>query len=430
MKIFLTGLQWMAFMVAGSIAAPIAIADLFHLPAAETAGFIQRTMFVLGAAGILQAVIGHRMPINEGPAGLWWGVFAIYAGFVGTIYGTSNEVLQLLQGGMLVSGLFFFIFAVTGGLSKLTKLFTPTITFIYLLLLILQLSGSFIKGMFGMSGDHPTIDFTILAGSLFTFFLTLYLSRHKVAWIKRYSIIFSLAIGWLVFLLIGKTGSVPQAAGEIISFPGIFVFGLPKFDLGVIITSFFITLLLITNMIASIRVMEEVMNQNNMKLFRRYNMAGTVSGVNQVLGGLFSAVGSVPISGAAGFVSATGILSIIPFILGASLVVIISLFPDLMNILATLPAPVGYAVTYVIFINMVGLALGEYKKEENAERSNFAAGVALIAGVGLMFVPPSAFEGVPAVAASILNNGLIIGTIAAIIVEQLLIRKEKKLKDI
>ncbi|TYS17543.1 purine permease [Rossellomorea vietnamensis] len=428
MKIFLTGLQWMAFMVAGSIAAPIAIADLFNLPASETAGFIQRTMFVLGAAGVLQALIGHRMPINEGPAGLWWGVFAIYAGFVGTIYGTGGEVLQLLQGGMLVSGLFFFIFifAVTGGLSKLTKLFTPTITFIYLLLLIFQLSGSFIKGMFGLSGEQTAIDLTILAGSLFTFFLTLYLSNHKVSWIKRYSIIFSLIIGWLVFILIGKTGRVPETTGEVVSLPGIFVFGLPEFDLGIIITSFFITLLLITNMIASIRVMEEVMTRNNMKLHRRYNSAGTVSGINQVLGGLFSAVGSVPISGAAGFVSATGILSIIPFVLGASLVVVISLFPDIMNILATLPAPVGYAVTYVIFINMVGLALGEYKKEENSERSNFAAGVALIAGVGLMFVPPSAFEGVPAVAASILNNGLIIGTIAAIAVEQVLIRKEKK----
>ncbi|MGF2615978.1 purine permease [Rossellomorea vietnamensis] len=426
MKIFLTGLQWMAFMVAGSIAAPIAIADLFNLPASETAGFIQRTMFVLGAAGVLQALIGHRMPINEGPAGLWWGVFAIYAGFVGTIYGTGGEVLQLLQGGMLVSGLFFFIFAVTGGLSKLTKLFTPTITFIYLLLLIFQLSGSFIKGMLGLSGEQPTIDLTILAGSLFTFFLTLYLSNHKVSWIKRYSIIFSLIIGWLVFILIGKTGSVPEKTGEIVSLPGIFVFGLPKFDLGIIITSFFITLLLITNMIASIRVMEEVMNRNNMKLHKRYNSAGTVSGINQVLGGLFSAVGSVPISGAAGFVSATGILSIVPFVIGASLVVVISLFPDIMNILATLPAPVGYAVTYVIFINMVGLALGEYKKEENSERSNFAAGVALIAGVGLMFVPPTAFEGVPAVAASILNNGLIIGTIAAIVVEQVLIRKGKK----
>ncbi|NAW44995.1 uracil permease, partial [Salmonella sp. gx-f4] len=30
MKTFLSAIQWMAFMIAGSIAAPIAIADLFH----------------------------------------------------------------------------------------------------------------------------------------------------------------------------------------------------------------------------------------------------------------------------------------------------------------------------------------------------------------------------------------------------------------
>lgn len=75
-------------------------------------------------------------------------------------------------------------------------------------------------------------------------------------------------------------------------------------------------------------------------------------------------------------------------------------------------------MTTVIFIKMVGLALGEYRKEEDLERIHFVAGIALIVGVGAMFVPSSAFKDMPVVVASILNNGLILGTMTGIVVEQ------------
>ncbi len=425
MQLFFAALQWVAFMVAGSIAAPIAIADLFQLSPVETADFIQRTIFVLGAASLIQAFFGHKLPINEGPAGLWWGVFAIYAGFSGTLYDSSEEVLQVLQGGMIVSGIIFFILAATGILKRLTALFTPTITFIYLMLLILQLSGSFITGMLGISGEHKELDVWVLGGSLVTFLLALYFSSHKKKWIKQYSIILALISGWLLFILMGLTEE-GATSNELISLPEVFAFGAPVFDTGIVVTSIFITFLLTTNMIASIRVMEEVMKSTNQPVYSRYTKSGFASGINQLLGGIFSAIGSVPISGSAGFVSATGILSVIPFIIGSAMVLLVSLVPFLMNLLATLPAPVGYAVTFVIFINMVGMALGEYRKEQNKERSHFVAGISFIAGVGAMFVPASAFTGVPVVVASILNNGLILGTIVAIVAEQYLIRKEAK----
>ncbi|WP_226674679.1 purine/pyrimidine permease [Rossellomorea aquimaris] len=423
MQIVLSAFQWVAFMVAGSIAAPIAIADLFQLSPADTAGFIQRTIFVLGAASLIQALVGHRLPINEGPAGLWWGVFAIYAGFAGTLYSSHEEVLTVLQGGMIVSGVIFFILSATGLLKKLSSLFTPTITFIYLMLLILQLSGSFIKGMFGIQHEGQSMEPLVLLGSVLTILVALYFSSHKLKWIQQYSIILALAAGWIIFILMGL-GETTTVSDSWFSFPEVFVFGTPVFDTGVIVTSIFITFLLTTNMIASIRVMEEVMRAKGRPTYERYSSSGFASGINQLFGGIFSAIGSVPISGSAGFVAATGMYSILPFILGSGIIMIISLIPKIMNLFASLPAPVGYAVTTVIFIKMVGLALGEYRKEENVEKIHFVAGISLIVGVGAMFVPPSAFKEMPVVVASILNNGLILGTITAIIVEQYLLKKQ------
>ncbi|MCA1053844.1 purine/pyrimidine permease [Rossellomorea aquimaris] len=422
MHLILSALQWVAFMIAGSIAAPIAIADLFQLDPAETAGFIQRTIFVLGAASLIQALIGHKLPINEGPAGLWWGVFAIYAGFTGTLYSSHHDVLTVLQGGMIISGIIFFILASTGLLKRLTSLFTPTITFIYLMLLILQLSGSFVKGMFGINGEEAAIQPMVLLGSFLTILVALYFSGHRVKWVQQYSIILALITGWLIFIIMGLSGSVTVSSSWF-ALPEIFAFGAPRFDVGVIVTSIFITFLLTTNMIASIRVMEEVMKSQGKPVNERYTESGFASGINQMLGGIFSAIGSVPISGSAGFVAATRMYNVFPFIAGSGIIIIFSLIPNVMNVFASLPAPVGYAVTTVIFIKMVGLALGEYQKEQHLERTHFVAGISLIIGVGAMFVPASAFKDLPVVVASILNNGLILGTMTGIVVEQILMKK-------
>lgn len=416
---FLSAWQWMGFILASSLVAPIAIANLFGFSPAETSDFVQRTMFVLGISGLLQALIGHRLPINEGPAGLWWGVFAIYAGFAGTIYSSSTEALQSLQGGMLVSGVIFIILAGFGLLQKLAGLFTPTITFVYLLLLILQLSGSFMRGMLGLPNDTGTVILPVMGGSLVTLLAAYYFSMHRLGWVRQYSVIISLLFGWLLFIMIGQTPAIPSSGGIWFQLPALFVFGPPIFDLGTVVTAAFITLLLTANMIASIRVMEEVVKLvTGSEKNSSYRAAGVVTGVNQMLAGSLSAIGSVPISGSAGFVAQTKIASIAPFIGGSVLVIVLSVCPPAMNILASLPAPVGYAVTFVIFSRMVGLAFSELDKEKNIERSRLVAGVSLLAGVGVMFVPAEAYRDLPVVMTSLFNNGLIFGTLIAILVEQ------------
>ncbi|MBB2478858.1 purine/pyrimidine permease [Bacillus sp. APMAM] len=426
MKTFLSAIQWMAFMIAGAIAAPIAIADLFHLNPIETSAFVQRTIFVLGIAGLLQGFIGHRLPVSEGPAGLWWSVFAIYAGFVGTIYSTSIEALNALSGGMIFSGIVFFLLSTFGLIEKLARLFTPTVTFIYLFLLILQLSGSFIKGMLGLSEEQAHIQPKVAVLCIVIILVTFYLGQMKIQWVRQFSIIFGLLIGWMLFILFGLAPKVPSSHA-IIAFPKLFHFGKPTFDAGVLTTSFFITILLTTNMIASIRVMEEVLKGSKTKPVS-FKKSGFISGINQILGGVFSAIGSVPISGSAGFVSQTGIKSIKPFIIGGVLVTVISLLPPLMNIMSALPAPVGYAVTFVIFTKMIGLALSEIEKVTDRQITYTTAGIALMVGVGTMFLPAEATVKLPAFIGSLVNNGLVLGTIIAIISEQYL-RWQKKRKS-
>ncbi|KIL45316.1 hypothetical protein KP78_28600 [Jeotgalibacillus soli] len=214
MKMIFSSFQWMIFIIAGSIATPIANAALFQLDAIETAGFVQRTMFVLGMAGIVQVLFGHRLPINESPAGLWWGVFIIYATFIGVTYETAADTLKVLKSGLLISGIIFLLLALTGVLNKITILFTPTITFTYLMLLIFQLSGPFFNGITGFDHDIGVVQIPVIFGSLITIIFTFWLGNHQVKWVQHYSIVMAFAIGWLVFAGLGlASGPLLKQAG-------------------------------------------------------------------------------------------------------------------------------------------------------------------------------------------------------------------------
>ncbi|MCY8266407.1 purine/pyrimidine permease, partial [Bacillus haynesii] len=62
---------------------------------------------------------------------------------------------------------------------------------------------------------------------------------------------------------------------------------------------------------------------------------------------------------------------------------------------------------------------------DEAGRIRFVTGIALLAGVGVMFVPEIALKGMHPVFVSILSNGLVLGTIVAIAAEQIQLRKKK-----
>jgi xanthine/uracil permease len=429
MKTFLSAIQWMAFIIAGSIVAPIAIADVFHLNEIQTTGLVQRTMFVLGISSLLQALIGHRLPINEGPAGLWWGVFTIYAGLSTALFTSNIETLQALEGAMIVSGVVFFLLSFFKLIDKLAKLFTPVVSGIYLLLLVIQLSGSFLKGMMGIGRGNSEVNLSVALFSLFLVALTFYLTRHRLKLISQYAILISLGTGWLLFSLLDLGETFHRYEGPVFAFPDVLAFGTPIYDSGLMVTSVFITFLLITNMLASIRVTGQVLNDlgaDNREY--RYRASGYTAGINQILGGLFSAIGSVPISGAAGFIATTRITKLLPFIISSLFIIGASFLPQVMSVFAALPAPVGYSVTFVIFANMIGIAFSEFDRENDKHRTRAVIGTSLFAGVGSMFVPAEAFSHVPPIMVSILNNGLILGTLIAVITDQFSLARKRKMQ--
>ncbi|MCR8859761.1 purine/pyrimidine permease [Bacillus pseudomycoides] len=424
MKTFLSALQWALFILAGSLIVPISVAASYGLEGAEAIAFVQRTLFVLGFAGLLQAIFGHRLPIQEGPAGLWWGIFSLYASLGVVLFGSNNETLRVLQYAFLLSGIICIILSIFGLIDKLVRYFTPTVIGTYLFLLVAQLSGSFLKGMFGLDGQHTEVQANVFILSLIVILLSFFIMKLPI--IGQYSVLFSIVFGWILFACFGLSNPVTPVT-DIIRLPSLFVFGLPRIEWNMAITVVFVTLLLLTNMLASIRVVQKVVSKyEEGAVQNRFKHAGIITGINQLLGGLFSAIGPVAISGSAGFIATTNIYKRLPFLLGSSFIIIISIFPKITSFFAAIPVAVGYAAIYPVFASMIGLAFREYDTVENKERLFRVAGLSLFTGIGVMFVPPQAFSTLPPFLASFLSNGLVLGSIMAIFLEVLFSRSKEK----
>ncbi|MGA4721280.1 purine/pyrimidine permease [Fictibacillus nanhaiensis] len=418
MKLTFSSLQWMVFILAGSLVAPIAIGDAFGMTQAETAELLQRSFLIIGASAILQALFGHKLPINEGPAGLWWGVFTVYAGIVASGALTVADGLQQLTAGMLISGILFLLLGLFRIISSVRALFTPLVTGTYLILLVSQLSGSFIKGMLGIGYLQEGADTKVALTSLFILILSIVLGKSRVKWLRSYSILISLLLGWGLFKLLNLTKETMHSHTTF-AFPELFAWGMPELSSGTIITSLFVGMLLLTNMVASINVVEKAYETENKDYEPiNYNRSSIMMGINTWIAGLFSAVASVPISGAAGFILTTRMFSKLAFILGNALIILISFFPPLTFFFAGIPAPVGYATIFLPFSSMIGLAFKEYKSELKSENNLFIISTSLMVGIGSLFIPAAALKEWPNIIVTLLSNGLIMGMLNCMILEQ------------
>lgn len=415
-KNILASFQWMVFILAGTIVTPISVAFAFHLSAPETADLLQRTFFVMGLTSLLQGYFGHKLPLMEGPAGLWWAVFLTYAAIAGTVESSLYQVLSSLELGMLASGVLFLLLSVFNLIQYVRKLFTPTMTGIYLILLVLQLSGPFMVGILGVEGGN--FNGKAAFGAIVTLLLAIILSRSSQQFLRNYSVLVSLIFGWLLFYILGISPS-PAHTESFFSLPGLLVWGTPTFNLSIFITSMLTSLLLLTNLIASISVVKQVVDpEKDINL----NRTGFIMGINQLIAGIFSTVGGVPISGSAGFIKTTRIKERLPFLIGSLLIFLLSFFPRIMSVFASIPAAVGYATLFVSISSIAGLGLQTLKTSLQQENKLLVISLAFMAGAGMMLLPAGSLQGLPNVVSSLLSNGLVIGVLFGILLEQFLMR--------
>ncbi|MFJ5714341.1 purine/pyrimidine permease [Neobacillus sp. NPDC093127] len=416
------GIQWAVFMLTNIIAVPVVVGAAFHMSPAEISTFMQRMLLVSGAATLIQVFIGHRLPVVEGAAGMWWAIFIL----LGTMCapGEQGLLLQQLEMGLIIAGIFLAILGFLPIIEKVRNLFTPIVTGVYLILLVAQLSGSFFKSILGITATSQ-LNGKIAGICFIEIVIILFISlKAKGIW-KSMGPLIGIVVGWSLFHFFGfnHVGKTYEPASWF-AIPQLLEWGFPKFDAGIVLTSIITSVVLISNVIASILVVGIALEKEVKP--KQYQKGIFGNGVNLFVSGIFSVVGVVPLSVSAGFITTTGIKKMRPLIIGAVLIMAAGFFPYIGGFLATLPLEVAYASLFIPFSQMMGFGIRDLMGQEPSPRNLLVIGLSLMVGIGMMFLPPEAFESVAPWLRNIAANGLLVGLIFCLLLEHVLFREKKR----
>ncbi|GAB4223509.1 MAG: nucleobase:cation symporter-2 family protein [Spirochaetales bacterium] len=408
MRRFVLGLQWVVFHAGVIVSAPVVLGAVLRLTPEETAALMQLSFFITGLGSLLQYLLGHRLSLLEGVAPPWWGTFIALA-VVGQATGKPIEVVRTdIEGGMILAGILMVILGLTGIIQRIGKYITPRITGIMLFLFGIQVGGVGIRNLV----TNGWVE--LFLGSLSLLFI-LFLLFRKEAFLSQSAILLGVFFGWIAYLGLGITEGPQWSTDSLLSLPPLFLWGTPTFDPGTIFSLCSLGVLLVLNVVGSVKAMEGALGREvDMKAYDRgLAITGITCGVAGVTGG----IGTIPMAISAGLVSVTGDDTPKAFLVASILYMVFGLVVPLGTLLSSIPLSLAGAVLLVSVSSLVAFGIRGMTAEPMGKRETLIVGLGVLAGVGILYLPAGIWKGVPVWTRGFVSNGVIMGTVLTILLE-------------
>jgi len=420
---FLYAAQHLIFGVANCAVVPVVVGTSLGLDAAGIAAFAQRTFFFSGCACLLQAFWGHRYPIFEGPAGIWYTTFIVLAAMAVQVGKPLPELRSDLEMGLIAAGVLSVFLGVFHLMPYVRRLFTPVVNGTFLILLSLQFSSTLAKGLLVSREGTPFIAPDKVIVFCITLGVTLLLALKAKGFLQSIAVLIGTAVGWAIACVLGL-GPAPKIIEPVaaLALPDFLAWGVPTFDAGVTLTALTAGVVVLANLIASVSGMHVLLDLPERDFV--YNRTVVCTGIADILAGVGSVVGFVPYASSIGFGALTGVLSLAPFVVGNAMLAVLGVIPAVGRFFAAMPVTVGYAVLFAVFAMIIGLGIRDCAKIGLGTREMIILGSSIMVGNGISFIPAQALTGIPTTLSYLCTNGLIIGVILCLFLEHIIFRQK------
>lgn len=414
----LAGIQWLFFMFANTIVIPLTIGHAFDLSSGDIATSIQRAFILTGTASLLQVWIGHRWILLEGQSGLWWGVIISLCASAPSMGLSLPEVGASMITGIVLSGITIIVMGLFGVGDRIKKWFTPHVMFVIIFLIASQLIFIFAKGMLGLNAEatvHPMTSLFILAVIVLVLLLTL----AGPAKLRNFAILIGIIVGWIFYTLIFGTEAQSFDGGGQLWTP--FTWGSPwevPLNGGIVAVTYLTGLLNLSNTMAAMKGSAQLFGSEPAP--RQYRGGFIVTGFMNILAGIFGVVPYGTYASTIGFLQATRILNRIPFMIGASGLILFGFVPQLAEFFSTLPLTVGNAVLFVAYLSMMNSALTQLRGITFTSRTIYRVALPAFIGLSWMTFPSTVWTEVPLLIQPLISNGLLLGIILTLLVNHLI----------
>lgn len=414
-KIITLGFQHVLAMYAGAVVVPIIVGAALHLTTAQMAYLIAADLFTCGIATIIQVMgtkyLGSGLPVILGCT--FTAVGPIIA-----IASTSN--LPTAYGAIIISGIFVILAAPLYG--KMLKFFPTIVTGSVVTIIGLSLIP---VAMESVAGGEGNADFGMprnLLLALITLVVILVINRFAKGFFRAISVLIGLVVGTIVAYAFGMVQftSVAEASWFKIAQP--FYFGTPQISITAIITMIIVN---IVSMVESTGVYLAVGKVIDQKVENKQIVNGLRSeGLAITLGGIFNAFPYTAFSQNVGLVSLTRVKTRNVIFAAGGIMVVLGLLPKLAALTTIIPdAVLGGAM--IVMFGSVAVSGISILSEVDLQKGNNLIIVACSIAVGLGSATlPEMFDLLPDFAKMLMQNGIVSGSITAILLNILLSKRE------
>ncbi|WP_445488032.1 nucleobase:cation symporter-2 family protein [Niallia sp. 03133] len=417
MKIFSLGLQHVLAMYAGAILVPLLVGRALNLTTEQLAYLVAIDLLTCGIATLLQAwknkYLGIGLPVVLGSS--FVAVTPMIS--IGGTYGVSA-----IYGAIIFTGLFIVIFAPL--FSKITKLFPPVVIGTVVTIIGLSLIPTGIKNMGGgvASKDFGSIENLSLSFGVLLFILIL--NRFAKGYFQSLSVLIGIIVGTIAAAILGKVNFAAVADASWFHLPKAFYFGTPTFEVGPILTMLIVGIVIIIESTGVFFALSKICDKplDEKDLTRGYRAEGLAI----TLGGIFNAFPYNTFAQNVGLVQLSKVKTANVVVAAGGILVFLGLIPKVAAFATVIPTPVLGGATVVMFGMVVSSGIKMLSTVDFTNQANLLI-IACSIGIGLgATAVPDLFAQLPSSLRIIVSDGIITGSLTAILLNVLFNAKTNK----
>jgi NCS2 family nucleobase:cation symporter-2 len=415
-KALLLGLQHVLAM--DLYIAPIIIAGILALDASNASFFIQMCFLATGLATLIQTGIGLRLPVVQGPS--YIPIAAI--GAIGSKLGLAAMAGSMIPGALIVMllGLPLKWFA-----KAVRRFIPPLVGGTVILIVGIGLMPVGLGNVYNAPGNlgHNIIIGAVSAAVLVVCILLGRKAKGLGTFFRLISVIVAIVAGIITASMFGAVDFSPVKEATWFSFPKLFPFGAPVFDISAILTMVFVYFIVLIETTGTWFVVSSVTGEELTD--ERLNRASFGEGLGCFVGSLFGSTPMTGYSSNAGLIAITGVGSRMAIMAGGGILVLLGLMPKLSALITCIPEPVINGIFGIVCVAIVINGLKVIQHVILDDRNMMVIGIPVLLTVAITVLPKGATDGLPDFVNYILSSGITVGALAAVILN-LIIPNTKK----
>jgi xanthine permease len=406
-RLSVLGIQHVLAMYAGAVTVPLLLGSNLGLAKQQVAMLINADLLTCGLATLLQTLgvtrrLGIRLPV----------VLGVSFVTLSTMISIGKTLgMQYIYGSILISGLFVFLFA--GFLSRLRSLFPPIVVGTVLIIIgtsLISVAFNWAAGGAGSPDYGAPINMLTALSVIVIIVLIMHFTKGFFASI---AVLGGMAMGFLAWCLMGRIRLEGIGIEPWVAITSPFWYGLPRFDAIAIVN---MILVACVNVVESIGVFITAGSICTVKVEEKDISAGLrAEGAAVILGSCLNSFPYVTFGQNLGLLSLTGVKSRFVVAAAGVFLVILGLFPKIGFIIASIPQAVLGGAALVMFGMIISAGLNMLKTTDfNCLKNQVLVAVTVSLGLGTSLAP-LAFSHLSHSMQLIFSNGIVIGTIVAVL---------------